>query len=233
MEYFLFLFFYFFLFSILGYLCEIMHCFIIQKRFTLSRGFFLGPYCPIYGMSVLLLFFVFSKIERNTFSAPFLVFTLAFFLCSSIEYISSLLLEKIFKLRWWDYSDRKWNIKGRVCFSNAVLFGLGGLFLYFYLFPCLKFFIQNSNRKILLLLSALFFILFVTDVTLTITTMYHLQISKKRFEEKDVTPKINPMIRKTIFQAMHVKFSLPPILNLKMPSIAKLREAKENKRSHL
>ena len=48
---------------------------------------------------------------------------------SLVEYVTSYVLEKIFGLRWWDYSDRKFNINGRINLTTGIKFGLGSIFL--------------------------------------------------------------------------------------------------------
>ena len=45
-------------------------------------------------------------------------------LTSIIEYITGYLLEKLFATKWWDYSGRRFNIHGRVCLRNSLLFGV-------------------------------------------------------------------------------------------------------------
>ena len=43
----------FFIYSVLGYLLEIVYASILNKRLYLNRGFLTGPYCPIYGFALL------------------------------------------------------------------------------------------------------------------------------------------------------------------------------------
>lgn len=57
---------------------------------------------------------------------------------STLEYITSWIMEKLFNTHWWDYSKRSFNIKGRVCLLNSTLFGLLCLFLYFDLHPIIS-----------------------------------------------------------------------------------------------
>ena len=114
----------FFLYSILGYFIECFCCSIIEKRIVLNRGFCLGPYLPIFGFSAIVITFLFYPYR----DMPLLLFFLSACSCTMIEYITSYLLELIFHARWWDYKDKKFNINGRVCLSNSILFGVAGLF---------------------------------------------------------------------------------------------------------
>lgn len=108
----------FWLYSCLGWIMETPLVSIQSQKF-INRGFYLGPYCPIYGTGALLLLFL-----KNYQNDPFIVFILAILICSLVEYITSYLMEQIYKVRWWDYSNRFFNIKGRICLFNSICFGL-------------------------------------------------------------------------------------------------------------
>ena len=104
-------------YSVCGWIIEMLWCFVIQKRFT-DRGFLIGPYCPIYGVCSILVITLLQKYSKDFLAA----FILSALICSIIEYVTSFLMEKLFKARWWDYSNQKLNINGRVCLKNSVLF---------------------------------------------------------------------------------------------------------------
>lgn len=112
------LYFWFMLYSVIGWLYEVFLFFLWKKKF-INRGFLNGPYCPIYGSGSLLLLFVLGKIEN-----PFLLFLLGALLTCTLEYLTSYIMEKMFNARWWDYSDLKFNINGRVSLLGAVAFGI-------------------------------------------------------------------------------------------------------------
>ena len=109
----------FFTYSVLGWIMEVTKTLIDKKKFV-NRGFLIGPYCPIYGCGVLLITLLLQKYAGDV---P-LTFILSILICGTLEYMTSYVMEKIFKARWWDYSQRKFNINGRVCLQNLVLFGL-------------------------------------------------------------------------------------------------------------
>ena len=118
---------------------EVCVTFPKYKKFV-NRGFMLGPYCPIYGYSSIIMILYLNHYKDN----PLTVFLLAVVVCSFIEYMVSYVMEKIFKARWWDYSNRKFNINGRVCLNNAFFFGVLGTFLVYYANP----FFENILLKI-------------------------------------------------------------------------------------
>lgn len=112
----------FMLYSFVGYLCEIV-CSSIKQKKLVNRGFLCGPYCPIYGVGSLFILFLLLRFKED----PVVVFLLGAIITSALEYVTSFVLEKIFHNKWWDYSDEKFNIHGRIFLFNTLLFGFGSL----------------------------------------------------------------------------------------------------------
>ena len=167
----------FIIYSFIGYILEITNCSIRNKKLVLNRGFFLGPYLPIYGVSCLLMgsFIIRYKDDLLT------VFVMSAFVCTTVEYITSYVLEKIFKARWWDYSDRKFNLEGRVCLGNAFLFGIGGVFFTYVLNPFVLTVVGKLPILALRIVSIVLMVIFIADVIITIRTLYQVKVSTIKF----------------------------------------------------
>ena len=101
--------FYFFLYSLLGWAMESTYL-SIGQRILVNTGFLHGPFCPIYGFGAVVLYVLLIKLQGN----PIAIFCVGFFVLSVWEYFVGFLLEKIFKTKYWDYSNNKFNINGRV-----------------------------------------------------------------------------------------------------------------------
>ena len=114
----------FFTYSVLGWIMEVTKTLIDKKKFV-NRGFLIGPYCPIYGFGALLITFLLKKYTAD----PIALFIMAIVVCGILEYLTSYFMEKIFHARWWDYSQKKYNINGRVCLDTIIPFGLLGMFI--------------------------------------------------------------------------------------------------------
>lgn len=114
----------FFACSFLGWCMEVT-CKLVQFGRFINRGFLLGPLCPIYGTGAVLMAY-FLPLWTTQVESTFL---LALVLCGTLEYITSWLMEKLFHARWWDYSQKRFNINGRVCASNLLAFGVMGVFV--------------------------------------------------------------------------------------------------------
>lgn len=115
----------FFSMSVTGWLWEVcLH--LVSDRAFVNRGVLHGPWLPIYGFgSVAILIFLGKLRER-----PVAEFLSILFLCGSIEYIVSWLLEHIYGgMKWWDYSDYFLNLNGRICVEGLLVFGIGGMLI--------------------------------------------------------------------------------------------------------
>ena len=180
------LFIFFLIYSVIGYLVEICFCSMHQKKIVLNRGFLIGPYLPIYGSSVVLMYYLLQKYADD----PVALFVMSVIICSIMEYLTSLILERIFKVRWWDYSHMKFNVDGRICLSNSIMFGLGSLGLFYIINPFIMGFINSIPRLIFIIISIVLFICFTTDVILSIIVLFQLKVSSRSFASKDVTGEI-------------------------------------------
>ena len=111
----------FLIFSSIGWICEVCYVGIFFEHKFVNRGFLFGPLCPVYGIGGILILLTPEKLQNPVWRL------------SLVEYAASFMLEQIFHLKLWDYSDRilklrghtiKLNINGRVCLKNSLLFGV-------------------------------------------------------------------------------------------------------------
>ena len=195
MNTFLILFFRFFLYSFIGWIIETIYVSIKNKKVA-NRGFLIGPYCPIYGLSALLMTYLLSNYKNDIL----ILFIVGLFIASLLEYITSLLLEKMFKVRWWDYSDHLLNIDGRVCLFNSLLFGLLCIFLVQFLDPAIVNFINNIPENIRFITSITFLIIFTSDTLLSYITIFKLErLAFIKYElKKDYTEEIARKVKATL-----------------------------------
>lgn len=134
---------YFFLYSMIGYLCEICYCSISEKRFV-NRGFLHGPYIPVYGFGGVAVAVLVTDLKNW----PILVFLGGMGITSIIEYGAGVLLERVFHIRLWDYRARKFHIRGRVCLGNSVLFGLLSLAVVYFIHPVMQQSLANLPERL-------------------------------------------------------------------------------------
>ncbi len=148
----------FIIYAIIGWIIEVTLK-LIEKHKFINRGFLIGPYCPIYGYGALIMTITLSKYQNDLF----VLFIMSIFICSFLEYITSYVMEKLFKARWWDYSNYKINLNGRICLNNSVLFGLGGIVIIKLVNPILFSMINQINVYNLNILIIIIFVIYLID----------------------------------------------------------------------
>lgn len=109
-------------YSFVGWVCEVIYCSILERRFV-NRGFLRGPLCPVYGFGALAVVFLLEPFAHSIIT----LFIAATLITSAIEYATGWFLETAFRTRWWDYSSFRFNLHGRVCLLNSLLFGVMGV----------------------------------------------------------------------------------------------------------
>lgn len=111
----------FLFYSFVGWMYEsiLVSC---QQHRLVNRGFLNGPLCPIYGTGAILGVAILSNV-RN----PIIIFLISMVGATILEYTTSWVMEQLFHARWWDYSNFRFNLQGRVCLLGALIFGLGGV----------------------------------------------------------------------------------------------------------
>jgi uncharacterized protein len=121
---------YFSAYSFLGWILETLFACASKRRFV-NRGFLKGCLCPIYGFGALIAIFSFSVAKMATArEIDYILYGifLSIILATLFEYVSGVLLVKIFSRRYWDYSNNILNIHGHVCLKYSLLWGILSLF---------------------------------------------------------------------------------------------------------
>lgn len=180
----------FMILSIIGYFVEIIDCAIERGVFTFSRGFLIGPYIPIYGVGALSMYFLLSKYRDDLL----VLFILSMAICSVIEYLTSFVMEKMFNLRWWDYSDRKFNINGRIFLLNSVLFGVAGVVVCSFLGPWLYDIISEWKPVLLYSIAGSLFIIFIVDFIVSNVIVTKLKHRAIEYSSADATAEVREQI---------------------------------------
>ncbi len=180
----------FFIYAFLGWCCEIGYCGLKEGHFV-NRGFLNGPWCPIYGCGGVLIVLCLTPISNNMF---FLFFgSLA--ICSAIEFLTGFVLEKIYRARWWDYSDKKFNIMGYICLEFSIIWGFFGIFLMKLIHPLIFGLVSHMSNIVGYICVCFVSAVFITDLVITVLTINKMQNMIKNADEisekiRDATERI-------------------------------------------
>ena len=196
----------FMMYSCAGWIMESICVALYTKKLT-NRGFLIGPYCPIYGFGALLIILFLNKFSFN----PLVLFIVTTIVCGILEYFTSWAMEKIFKARWWDYSNKKIQLNGRICLSNLIAFGAMGLLVTYYLNPIFETWISNLNYEYMQGLALILWTIFLIDLVLSTLVVYGFRkVTEKINEERtaDNTEQITKMVRERLSKksALHRRF---------------------------
>lgn len=185
----------FFIYSFIGWCIEMISCSYHTKK-IINRGFLIGPYCPIYGIASILM----TSFLTNYKNDLLVLFIMATFICSILEYITSYLMEKLFKARWWDYSNKPFNVNGRVCLINSLYFGILGVLLISVIHPFIINIISSISNDYFYIITTFLFTVFLIDYITSFKITFTL---KKSFQNlrKDSTEEISKKIKETISES--------------------------------
>lgn len=151
------------IYSFLGWCAEVIYQYFTQKKF-INRGFLYGPFCPIYGICILLVIHLLEGFSGNLF----ILFIISTILISSIEYVTSYILEKLFHLKWWDYTEDPLNLHGRICFHFSLGWGLATIFAIKVVHPLLTGFTELISEHSAKLIAIILLCYFVFDLLVTL-----------------------------------------------------------------
>lgn len=191
--------FYFIIYSFIGWIAEVIFAYYETKEFV-NRGFLYGPFCPIYGVGALFLIIFLEPFTNNT---PLLLIG-AFIFPSLVEYIVGFFLETLFNTSWWDYSDYKFNLHGRICLLFSFAWWVVSLFFLYIFHPkVIKIYVDLVPLKIGHIILCALILYFLVDFILTLISL--LQFKELIFELIDVTKELN--IRSEIVKKLKDSFA--------------------------
>ena len=158
---------YFFIYAFLGWVLETVFCLVTQAKF-MKRGFLYGPLCPMYGFAAVIMIQSLKNIRINSLG-KFCICMVAF---TVFEYVVAVVLESLFGLRWWDYSDEVLNFQGRISLPYSIAWGIVGVIFIEKIHPFIKNKVEKislriSQKKILIILYTMILIT-ILDLILSI-----------------------------------------------------------------
>ena len=120
----------FYLYCMLGWCFESSVVSVGQRRLV-NRGFLRGPMLPIYGFGAVILLHVSLPLKQH----PVWLYLASMIAATVFEYIVGVVMEKIFKVKYWDYSKQPFNLNGYICLRFSIAWGLACLFVVKLLHP--------------------------------------------------------------------------------------------------
>lgn len=119
--------FFFYFYCFLGWVWETCYVSACQGKWV-NRGFMRGPFLPIYGSGAIIVLIFTLPVRENAIA----VFWIGMISATVLEYITGVVMEKLFHVRYWDYSNQKFNLNGHICLTSSLAWGIFSVLLTLY-----------------------------------------------------------------------------------------------------
>ncbi len=169
---------YFVIYSFLGWVLESVVRTVCERK-IINTGFLIGPFCPIYGFGAIIMLLFLNTFENNSI----LLFFIAFVVLSLWEYLVGVLLEKFFSTKYWDYSDHKFNYKGRICLANSIAWGMLGVLFIKYIHPFIENIIGYVDSTYLAIATTIIICVILIDAIINIVKVKNITSTLAKIEE--------------------------------------------------
>lgn len=91
----------------------------LKSRHPVNRGFMRGPFLPLYGSGAIMMLIVSMPFQDNIW----LTYLAGCIGATVLEYVTGVTMEALFKVRYWDYSNQKFNFQGQICLTSTLAWG--------------------------------------------------------------------------------------------------------------
>ena len=167
----------FYLYCMLGWCFESTVVSVGQRRLV-NRGFLRGPMLPIYGFGAVILLHVSLPLKQH----PVWLYLASMIAATVFEYIVGVVMEKIFKVKYWDYSKQRFQFQGYICLRSSLCWGFLGLILTSVIHPPIEKLVLGLPFIGLIVIDVLFSAAFISDVIVSVRSALDLA---KVLEELD------------------------------------------------
>ena len=115
---------FFYIYCFCGWVFESTYVSLKQHHFV-NRGFLRLPMLPLYGTGAVMMLWVSLPVKNNLF----LVYCSGVVAATLLEYVTGYVMERLFKVRYWDYSNQKFNLHGYICLTSSIAWGFLTIFM--------------------------------------------------------------------------------------------------------
>lgn len=154
---------FFFIYCFLGWCCESTIVSFHQKHFV-NRGFLHAPLLPIYGFGALSILISTLPVKNNAV----LVYIFGMIGATILEYVTGWAMEKIFKIRYWDYTGKFLNLNGHICLECSLFWGFLSIFMTYIIHKPIEKFVVNMPKSILYIITSVLLFVFAVDFVISL-----------------------------------------------------------------
>ena len=149
---------FFYVYCFLGWIFESTYVCLKQKRLV-NRGFLRLPMLPLYGSGAVMMLWVSLPVRD---SLP-LVYISGFIAATALEYVTGAVMERLFKVRYWDYTKQPFNLHGYICLTSSIAWGFFSDLLIYVIHPPIDKLLHKLPALLVNPLAAVIAVLFIMD----------------------------------------------------------------------
>jgi len=153
----------FLIYSFFGWVSESIYMSICNRKLT-NRGFMFGPFCPIYGVGALCVYFILRPFASNILT----LYVIGALLATAFEYIVAILMQKVFGDVWWDYNDKPFNYKGILCLESTLAWGLYTVVMFRFLHEIVMGIVSKYSYQRGIILGTVVIVIMALDLSIQI-----------------------------------------------------------------
>lgn len=155
----------FYIYCFCGWVFESAVVSVQQKR-PINRGFLRGPMLPIYGFGATIMLHVSLPLAGH----PVQIYFAGMVVATAFEYVVGVVMEAIFKVKYWDYSEHRFQFQGRICLQSSLAWGVLSVLLVYVLHPPVEYLLEQFNLLPLVFTASVLSVYFLTDVAASVKT---------------------------------------------------------------
>ncbi|CDM70255.1 hypothetical protein CM240_3138 [Clostridium bornimense] len=175
---------FFFIYCFIGWIWESCYVSVENKKWV-NRGFLRGPMLPIYGFGAIIILVATIPVKENLI----LVFIFGMIAATILEYFTGVIMEKIFHVRYWDYSDEAFNFQGHICLLCSLAWGAFSILMIKVIHPPIEYIVFMVPDIIIEIMALFILVLFTIDTVQSVNDAMDLKDTLARLTEGNETVK--------------------------------------------
>lgn len=164
-----------------GFLLETAFRSIVERQLFISRGFLTNMFCPLYGISGIVIVQIFTLCEitiDGRLSSLILATIGSILAVTAMEYATGRVLDRVFNYKLWDYSHMPFNLHSYICLDFSLMWGIVSIILASIIHPLMEiavYAIPETTKMIILYIT---FSILITNASYNMRKIYHMDLIK-------------------------------------------------------
>lgn len=169
---------FFLTYSFIGWCYESLYVSVKNKRWV-NRGFMRGPFLPLYGSGAIVMLFVTIPF-RDSLALTFLAGCVG---ATTLEYLTGVVMEALFKVRYWDYTNRPFNFQGHICLEATLAWGAFTILLVKFIHTPIEHFILGLPQIAVSVITVLLAAMCISDFSISFKTALDIRDVLMKLDE--------------------------------------------------